>query len=483
MQNRSLYGIASSKEIDRLLIASGKTGFFLMMKAANAVLETIGKYHVRSIVVLAGSGNNGGDGFGLSGLASLRGYNVQVIATEKTSKSVDSERARLFAKSLGVQCKVFEEDVFSLPLADCYIDALIGLGIRDKFENSVGRLITLLNQRIEKSVVISLDVPSGLNSDNGIASNPAVIANETVTFLTDKPGLHTGDGPAFGGEITYTGLGEVDEISMKPDAEKITRSSLFLKKHPKTVHKISRGSVLVIGGTSGMEGAGILTSIAAFRAGAGKVFLTNDTVKTCASFSYPEIVKIPLDYNMIMAILQTVNVVIAGPGLPVHEKRILSAVWTSDTYLVIDAGALRWLAKSPIKKRKTKFIGTPHYGEAADLVASDDKNRFKLLKKLESQYGGSWILKGPGTLVSGSPIKINCFANGSLATAGSGDVLAGIVGGIWSQGIPNPEALSVYIHTESAKVALNKIGGRGIIASDILNEIGHVVSCLEDSNL
>ena len=231
-------------------------------------------------------------------------------------------------------------------------------------------------------------------------------------------------------------------------------------------HKGKFGNVLVLGGWDNMPGAANLASLAALRTGCGKVFVCTNTKNKLSN----EIIRVSNKIAELKKIINNINVIVAGPGLGCGGNDILEFLWKSNLPLVLDADGINWLAKNFKKKRKALLIGTPHYGEARSLLGKDFTDRFFGIKKIKEKYGGRWILKGPGTLILNKNIYVNNFANSILATAGSGDVLAGIIGGLIAQNIKNPEVLGVQIHTHAANEFL-KNGNKTIVASDLLSKI------------
>ena len=215
-----------------------------------------------------------------------------------------------------------------------------------------------------------------------------------------------------------------------------------------------------------MEGAGILSGMSALRSGAGKVFWVTNTEK----LNYPpELITVKPDIKEITKYLMMSKVCIMGPGLSAGFEEIIETIWDFEIPLVMDAGGLRWLAKSN-KNRSYRFVGTPHQGEARDLVEQKKLDRFKTIEYIKKKYGGDWVLKGAGTLIyESNKLWINNFNMPNLGTAGSGDILAGLIAGVWSAGSKTPARSGVWLHTNLAKKATENKTNTFLTASDLLN--------------
>ena len=214
-----------------------------------------------------------------------------------------------------------------------------------------------------------------------------------------------------------------------------------------------------------MEGAANLCGLAALRTGVGKVYICNNSNK-----KINEIIFIENNLIELKKILPKINAIVIGPGLGKNAYDILIYLWKTNKPIVLDADGLNWLSKNFKNKRSSETIYTPHHGEARTLLNHDFLDRFYAIKKLKDKYGGTWILKGAGTIILKKELFINNFSNSILATAGTGDVLSGIVGGLLCQNISEPEIKGVQIHTTCAKKILNK-KHETLIASDLINLI------------
>ncbi|MDC0379172.1 NAD(P)H-hydrate dehydratase [Litorivicinus sp.] len=452
-----------ARVLDRQIIASGVSGFCLMIRAAKAACDRLLHEHPQSVICLAGPGNNGGDAYGVAGLLVLAGIPTQLVAL--TTPTGDALKARHFFEDVGGEVL---DTVTALNAADWVVDGLLGTGCDRPPEGAIASAIHWIHtQRAEGALVMSLDVPSGLNASTGQAYHPSIEADMTLTFLALKTGLLTGEGPSMSGEVCFDALKPWSVEILAPHTRLISEERIDLPSHSKTAHKGSRGSVLVVGGRQGMEGAGQLCGLAALRTGAGKVFWATDA----PLFDVPELIRVPWDVDAITSCATDCLAVVIGPGLGLDAGPVIEALWELDVPLVVDADALNWLSEHPLPNRKAPWIATPHPLEAHRLTGQSFDDRFSMLESLETLYAATWVLKGAGTLVTGKPTWLNPLANPGLGTAGSGDILAGMIGSLWAQGSKSPAITGVWLHSQAFLAALNHRGS-GVIASDVIEMIG-----------
>ena len=457
-----LFSTSSVYKIEKNLKKKMK-GFFLMMKAAYVAFDYLKLNTEGEIIILCGKGNNGGDGYGLGALLTIAGREVKIYKVEDPIKSEAKSALKLCYK-LGVKVKKWPK---SLEKSDIYVDALLGAGIKQSPREPYKTIIRhLISKKKKGKKIIALDVPSGVDGTTGIAYNPSVIASTTITFLAMKKGLLTGNAVDHTGELIFENIG-VSQKKVIPDAILLNKSDCDFQILKPSSHKGTRGNVIIFGGMKGMEGAGILSGISALRAGAGKVFWVTDTNKL--NFP-PELITVNPELKETMKFLKMSKVCILGPGLTSGFEELIENIWNFKIPLVLDAGGLRWLATSNFKERPYHLIGTPHAGEAKALVGQRKLDRFETIRIIKKMYGGDWILKGPGTLIHESnQLWINNFKMPELGTAGSGDILAGLIAGVWSSGSKTPARSGVWLHTNLAKKALNKKKHPYFSASDLLN--------------
>ena len=452
----------SVKKIENELISNGTESFLLMMRAAYAACQYLLSVSADDIIIFCGKGNNGGDGYGLAALLHLSNRKIRVIQIE-APKTPEANQALTLCQNLGIKVGGYFE--FE-QVGTWYVDALLGSGLveapRAKYENVIK---FLLSERNKGKSVLSLDMPSGLNASTGQGYGLVVNASQTITFLAMKQGILTGEAVDFVGELIFNNLGE-NETKIKPDAHILEKTNCDFGHIKPSAHKGTRGSVLVVGGMKGMEGAGILASLAALKSGAGKVFWCTDN----QNVERPsEIIVVEPATKKIMDLIKSCQVCVLGPGMNLDFESLAELIWYSNIPLVLDAGGLRWLASKKPSKREANFICTPHLGEANDLVDDTKMDRFELLSTLQKKFDGDWVLKGAGTLIyEEKKVWINKLNMPQLATAGSGDVLAGCISGVWSAGSKSPARTGVWLHSHYAHNAEREKVYPFLTASDLL---------------
>ncbi len=460
---KAVYSTDSVRQIEAELIKNGTKSFLLMMRAASVACDLLLSRSANNIVIFCGKGNNGGDGFGLAALLFMANLKVNIFQVEMPSTK-EAKLARTFCIDLGMRVGEWNPN---LEMGTWYVDALLGSGISRKPEGKYKDAIEFLNAEKSKGKnILSLDIPSGLNGTTGQGYGVVVQASETITFLAMKQGLLTGEAVDYAGQITFNNLG-VEEYSKGADAEVLEENDCDFGVLKPSAHKGTRGNVIVIGGMKGMEGAGMLAGLAALKAGAGKVFWVTNTQSLQRP---PELITVEPKADIVLDLVKSCRVCVLGPGLGSEFDNLLKTVWNSSIPIVLDADGLRWLARELPSKRSGNFVATPHAGEAYDLIQRKEMNRFETISYLRKYFGGEWVLKGAGTLVYESKVLwINNLNLPQLGTAGSGDVLAGLVAGVWSLGSDSPARTGVWLHNRFAQDALKQKTAAFLTASDLLN--------------
>ncbi len=471
-----LYDSKTSQALEDEIIKNQKSGFLLMMRAASCILSHVKKKLTGRLWCIAGPGNNGGDAIATAALALVE--NIDVVCVRLADSTGDAAFALDFAKKLNLSLKTSLSELASLREGDVILDGIFGTGISRVPNGKMLKAIEWINKAHDSGIsVIAVDVPSGLNATNGQTFGTAVRADLTVMCLTPKQGCYTGKSPELTGELYFCDLGIKNRSDIVCGNSKlILPENLTLPVRSRISHKGIYGNVLILGGWGEMEGAGFLAGIAALRVGAGKVYICGPSSKRQPF----EIISVPKKIEIFKSMISKMNVVIAGPGLGEQSDKFLEIAWNADVPLVLDADGLNWLSrKTTLIRRKEIWIGTPHPGEAATLLGEQINDRFEALHKLSNKFGGIWVLKGAGTLVGPNPTFVNPFSNSILATAGSGDILSGIIGGLVSQKVIEPEILGVYLHSESARLVISS-GKKTMIASDLLEKIGVALNHLKN---
>ncbi|WP_136248765.1 NAD(P)H-hydrate dehydratase [Halomonas borealis] len=478
---RALYRAEQVRELDRRTIAAGTEGFALMQRAAAAAWRVLRETwpQARSLSVLCGGGNNGGDGHVLAALAAAEGWTVQRVALKPVEKlSGDARRAADMASAAGVGLEPWNEGV---PLeGEVVVDALLGTGLAGEVCGAVREAIAAINASARP--VLAIDIPSGIHADSGAELGVAVRATRTVTFIGDKLGLYTGRAPALTGEVVLRELGapEVASDELMPAAELLdsTLIAAALPPRPRDAHKGAAGHALVLGGAPGFGGAALLAAEHAARLGAGKVSLaTAPEHVTACLVRRPEImahgVRGAADID---GLPSKADVLVVGPGLGQGSwgQAMLQAALDAGRPLVVDADALNLLASRFAGLKRDDWLLTPHPGEAARLLgigaAEVEADRPAAAAELRRRFGGVVILKGAGSLVAGpSGLAVCPYGNPGMASGGMGDALSGLLGALLAQGL-SPETaarVGVMVHALAADEAAAAGGERGLLAGDL----------------
>eukprot|EP00045_Choanoeca_perplexa_P009438 m.91119 g.91119 ORF g.91119 m.91119 type:complete len:576 (-) comp14895_c0_seq1:58-1785(-) len=449
---------------------------------------------IRSMLCLAGKGNNGGDAYVVAKLALDDGFDVSVaqIGDPDDLKGDAATAYKAFKEAEGEIKPVTDE--FSVGLHfDLVVDGLFGVGLSREIKP--GAFTTAIEAVNESGKpVVSVDVPSGLLASTGAIAGMAIQADHTVTFIGLKRGLLTGKAADCVGQLHYASLGikqEFDEIATST-AERVSykRLSSLLPLRKATAHKGSFGKAVLIGGFQGMPGAIRMAGEACQRVGAGLTrVLTHKNSSMAVAIGRPELMvdtveEIEEDDDTIMQQLDWATVVAIGPGLGQDPWgcSLLKAVLRLDhkVPLVLDADALNLLAtdlgKTP--KHSPNWVLTPHPGEAGRLldrsVGEVESDRFQATVDLQKQYGGVVLLKGSGTVIyDGNKHYVVSDGNPGMASGGMGDTLTGIITGLLAQGLSLLDAarLGACLHARAADIVVQEYGERGLLASDLLPEL------------
>jgi hydroxyethylthiazole kinase-like uncharacterized protein yjeF len=474
---------AEMERADRLTIAAGTPGFALMLSAGQAVAEAaMDLVEEGPIVVVAGRGNNGGDGFVAAAELAARGREVSVILLcERDSLQGDAASA---ARGWKYPVLPFNPQAIGKPAL--IIDALFGAGLNRPAKGEPYEMIEAINAN--GAPVIAVDLPSGINGDSGAVMGIAVRATETVTFFRRKAGHLLLPGRIHCGRVRVADIGidprVLEEIKPKTfeNIPQFWREAFPVPRID--THKYARGHAVVVSGDIAATGAARMSARGALRAGAGLVTLASprDALAVHATALTAVMVR-AIDTVAEFAELlsdRRLNTCVIGPGAGVGERTrdFVLAALSNQRGLVLDADALTSFAEAPDRLFEAikaspdpQVVLTPHEGEFPRLF-SDISNKHPLRSKLErvraaaERSGAIVLLKGPDTVVASPQGRAAIASNAPpwLATAGAGDVLSGMIGGLLAQGVPAFEAASmgVWMHGEAAREA-----GPGLIAEDL----------------
>ncbi|QOL48846.1 NAD(P)H-hydrate dehydratase [Massilia litorea] len=481
MDNR-LYSVAQIRATEAAAAESLEPGA-LMRRAgragADAALELLGGARERPVLVLAGPGNNGGDALELAANLGEAGVDVVVLHLAGSGK-VSTEAAQALARARASRANFADvaPDVRDWALV---VDGLFGIGLQRPLEGRYRDLVSAIDG--VRCPVLALDVPSGLDADSGAVVGPngvAVHATHTITFIGDKPGLHTAEGRDHAGQVQVAGL-ELDEALFEPAQACIGSPALFaasLAPRRQNSHKGQFGDLAVVGGARGMTGAAVLAARGALYAGAGRVFAV--TIDPAPAFDpvHPELMfRLAHDFDFAGRVL------VLGPGMgdAMEAMRALGHGIDSAAPIVLDADALNLVAASTelqarLTRRQSATLVTPHPLEAARLLGSSaaevQADRLGAARRLAKRLQAVVVLKGAGSVIArpDGEIVINPTGNPGLATGGSGDVLAGVCGALLAQGWPAWEAAigAVWMHGAAADRLVDEgIGPVGMTAGEL----------------
>jgi len=470
---KPIYSSQNINKIDHLAAQSlGINSFELMQKAGAAIFSYV--QHYSNILVVAGAGNNAGDGFIIAEMALKSGKKATVWSLIDIGK-LPSDAKKAVDKYLQAGGKI----IYKNPLQhyDCIVDAIFGTGLSREVSGLFKQTIKWINT--QKTTIIAVDLPSGLDANTGSIKGCVVNADITITIICYKAGLVTNFGKQQCGQLFLEDLQVPIKAfeSIIPTSylldESILKQALFY--HPNNSHKGSFGKAVIVGGHDGMIGALILAGRAALEAGCGIVeIVSNSEQITMASIQCPELITA----NSIHASrhLTSANVIAVGPGLGLNQQSndVLSYCLNQKMPLVIDADALTLIAEK--KPKFSHAVLTPHPKEAASLLNTDimtiQNDRVSAALKISQIYQSTVILKGSGTVIANpkGEVSICPFGYSGMATAGMGDVLTGIVASLIAQGFSafNAAQTAVVWHALAAE---NCGQGNCLIATDVIAQL------------
>ncbi len=473
-QDWPLWQTAASRQLEQAALAQAAP-HALMARAGLGLarLALAVAPQARRVWVAAGPGNNGGDGLVAARLLAAQGLAVRVSLVGETQRMpADSQWALAAAQQAGVAITP-GLDGQSEPLAatDLAIDALLGLGASRAPSAAISEAISRLNQRA--APVLAVDLPTGLCGDTGsLLGQSAVLARHTLALLTLKPGLFTGLGRDHAGRVWLDDLGVAASAELDIPANAWLQGPAALRAllpdRAHAQHKGSFGDLLVLGGAPGMAGAALLAARAALTAGAGRVYLARLDGDTRPDPQRPELMCRSVE-SVLDAVWLARATVVCGCGGGDPVRNLLPGVLESAARLVLDADALNAVAgdtglMTALTARAAAgrpSVLTPHPLEAARLlgvaVGVVQADRLRHAQMLADQTRTTVVLKGSGTVIAapGCLPRINATGNARLGTAGSGDVLAGWLGGLWAQQASScGDAIayaSVWLHGRAAE--------------------------------
>ena len=483
-----MYTAEQVRRLDKCAIEGhGIPGIDLMERAGRCVFEAARQAFPdsESHLVLCGGGNNGGDGYIVARLALEAGIDVDVCAL-KDPAGLQGDAALAAERWKAAGGSLIGWPVSDLGRYDIIFDALLGTGLDREPAGAYAEAIEAANRA--ESFVIAVDIPSGLNADSGAVMGSAIVADITATFIGSKRGLFTADGPDYVGDVLFDDLETPSSVrDSEPNSGILIQEEIILECLPPRLlnsHKGSYGWVLAVGSDTGMSGAVRLCGEAALRSGAGKVTIaTRPEHAALVNLGCPELMVRGVDGKAALdPLLSQVDVVVAGTGLGDTDwsAKLLDACLEAARPTVLDADALNLLAERYSSSTRSPLPGgpwimTPHPAEAGRLLASSaravQQDRVGAALRLARNYSAIVVLKGCGSVIADPTGRyaICPLGNPGMATAGTGDVLSGVIGAMLGQGLGAWEAAltGVVAHASAGDLAAEQMGQRGLIASDI----------------
>lgn len=495
------------KDIDRRASSEfGIPSLILMENAGLRTLEVIeeilGETKNRMIIILAGKGNNGGDGLVIARHLINSGAVVETYLTGEVEDLTHDSRINYeILLKMGARILLLNSEkdldrlMLSLMNADLIVDALYGIGFKGSLNQFDSRLVKMVNWC--RAPVVAVDIPSGVEADTGRVHGDAIKASHTVTFALPKIGLVLEPGKEYAGTLSVADISIpavlLEDNNIKTNLISEPMLSALLKPRVANSHKGTYGHALLLGGSPGMVGAIMMASLAALRTGAGLVTAAvPESLTAVVDSGLMEVMTAPLAQTAQSAIalealpaienlLGTVSVCAIGPGMSRYPEAgaiVRYILERSGVPLVIDADGLNALENDVaiLKDRQVPIVLTPHPGEMARLTGKSieeiQSRRLEITQTFAQKWGVTLVLKGNKTIIANpsGEVYINISGNPGMATAGSGDVLTGIITGLIAQGLKPQDAAfaGVYLHGWAGDVAAEIKGEQGMIAGDLI---------------
>jgi hydroxyethylthiazole kinase-like uncharacterized protein yjeF len=504
---------AQMKAVERSAVQQGMDELRLMENAGSAAARVIRSFydiHGKSVVLLCGKGNNGGDGFVIARKLLDEGANITIILTcgQPTTESSAEMFSRL--KNTDIEIINLESEPYiaanSVSNSEIIIDSVYGIGFRGKLPDYLRSLFRLANS--STAPVIAIDVPSGVNADSGESDDDALKADLTITFTANKTGLATPSGLAYCGNLQVVSIG-IDENLLLPYSNNTTEINFdmvkrYFGKRKKDTNKGDYGRLLSFCGSKGMVGAAMLAAKAALRCGTGIVVSALPaSLYPVAAASMFEPVFCLLDQaedgdfaitsrTVLREQSRKSDAVLIGCGLGQSsgaELLVLDCLEYTECPIVLDADGINIISKhiNKLKTVRTPIILTPHPGEMSRLtklsISEIQSNRTEIARKFAEETGAVVVLKGDQTVIAapGKSVLINTSGNPGMATGGSGDVLAGMIAAFVAQGFdPYVAAFcGVHLHGLAGDRAALRLSQHFMLPSDIIDELSGLFLILE----
>lgn len=503
------------KEIDQWAQRKlGIAGEVLMENAGRGCADILENYFSLDnlrVMVLCGCGNNGGDGFVISRHLHNRGANVLIILLGKAGNLTGDALTnyRIARKAgLDIVSTVKKDKVQNLIgkfQPEATIDALFGTGFSGKPKGISSQVIELINDL--NSFILSVDIPSGINSDNGQDRGLSVVADATATMCLPKLGNYLYPGRAYAGDLWLVDIG-IPYLAIKKGPLTLLTHRDMHQQLPFRMPQANKGTfgyVLVVAGARGYSGAACMAAKAALRVGAGLVRLATPTgIADAVESQLVEVVKVPLPQtdsetisykalDRVLMLSEDSDVVVVGPGVTTNsdtKKFIINLILNLKTPFILDADGLNCIADNPklLRKVRTPKVLTPHPGEFSRIIKRSsheiDQDWVKAAMQSAQDFDSVVVLKGAPTIIAepNGHAYLNPTGNSGLATAGSGDVLVGMIGGFVAQGLTlaHASALAVHLHGLAADLGIKKLNAYSLTAQDLFTFIPKAINFLTE---
>ena len=509
---------AEMREVDRLTTARHRVpSLTLMENAGRSVAEFIETRFPdlasRRILVLCGRGNNGGDGFVVARCLRKRGAKPEVFLIGNPSDVQGDAATNLIRwKKVGrlhTEDRLDRTEFANLPAGSVIVDALLGTGLRSPVGGRLREVIEAVNEHEAGTLVVAVDIPSGVAADSGAVEGAAVVADHTITFTAPKPGMVDREGGHRVGTLHVRQIGSPPALVEETGrgtlrwSEAAEFGPLALPRRAEG-NKGDYGHALIVAGSVGKSGAAVLASTAALRVGAGLVTAaTPEPILPIIASMVPELMTEPLaatragtlserslEGGLFAKMLSGKRALALGPGLGTNEETqnfVRTVCADRSVPLILDADGLNAFAgrASELKKSSGQLCLTPHPGEMARLlrstVADVQARRVEVAEQAARDWNAVVVLKGQRTVIAGpsGQTYINSTGNPGMAAGGTGDVLTGILAGLVAQfgrgihdrGFVQVVAFGVYLHGLAGDVAYAHTGGAPLMASDLIQAI------------
>lgn len=469
------------------------------------------------VAVVCGKGNNGGDGLVVARHLFDRGITVEVFLLARQVEIKGDAGTNLdIIRKLGAPIyevttsQEIEAIRGAIERADVVVDAILGTGTTGPAKGLFGEAIDLLNR--SGKPIVALDIPSGLNSDEGVIPEPSINAVLTVTFGLPKRGLILYPAASCAGRVVTVDIGLPRQLLTDPllDVSLVQAEDLVSALPPRdpNAHKGTYGHVLVLAGSPGKTGAAAMCALSVLRIGAGLVTLAlPESLNDAMEAKLTEVMTEPLPetrertiahaaLERVLDLMQGKRVIAIGPGLSIHPETaelIRAVVKTAKAQIVVDADGINALGPNLEMLRDVALppILTPHPGELARLLGVDRdevaRHRIPIAQKVATSFGVHLVLKGARTLIANPEgrVAINMTGNPGMATGGTGDVLTGLIAGLLAQGVSAGLAVkaAVYLHGLAGDLAAEAVGQEAMVASDLMAQIPEAIRQLKSRTI